>query len=77
MLTLSHFTHRLYICDGLSTLSPQGLNSGLQLLQRAFVAEPSHPGVLCVLSHFSLFKGMYEEVRGRGGLGLHRKTADT
>lgn len=42
----------------------EGLNSGLQYLQRAYAADPTHPGVLCVLSHFSLVKGMYEEVRG-------------
>jgi hypothetical protein len=45
-----------------STQVQEGLNSGLQYLQRAYAADPSHPGVLCVLSHFSMVKGMYEEV---------------
>jgi hypothetical protein len=40
----------------------EGLNSGLQYLQRAYGADPTHPGVLCVLSHFCLVKGMYDEV---------------
>ncbi len=40
----------------------EGLNSGLQYLQRAYAAEPAHPGVLIMLSHFSMVKGMYEEV---------------
>lgn len=51
-----------------STNVQEGLNSGLQYLQRAYVADAAHPGVLCVLSHFSMLKGMYEEVRG---LGMH------
>lgn len=42
----------------------EGLNSGLQYLQRAYAADPTHPGVLCVLSHFSLVKGQYEQVGG-------------
>lgn len=46
-----------------STNVQEGLNSGLQYLQRAYAADASHPGVLCVLSHFSMVKGMYEEVR--------------
>jgi hypothetical protein len=41
----------------------EGLNSGLQYLQRAYAAEPAHPGVLIMLSHFVMVKGMYEEVR--------------
>jgi hypothetical protein len=41
----------------------QGLNSGLQLLQRAYHADPTHPGVLCALSHFSLLKGQSQQVR--------------
>lgn len=47
-----------------STNAQEGLNSGLQYLQRAYAADAAHPGVLCVLSHFSMLKGMYEEVRG-------------
>lgn len=46
-----------------STNVQEGLNSGLQYLQRAYAADASHPGVLCVLSHFSMVKSMYEEVR--------------
>lgn len=50
----------------------QGLNSGLQLLQRAYAADASHAGVLCALSHFSLLKGEAEQVGiGRVGLGPH------
>ena len=45
----------------------EGLNSGLQYLQRAYAAEPSHPGVLIMLSHFSVVKGLHEEVRGYAG----------
>lgn len=41
----------------------QGLNSGLQLLQRAYAVDPLHPGVLCALSHFSLLKGEAEQVK--------------
>lgn len=41
----------------------QGLNAGLQLLQRAFQADPTHPGVLCALSHFCLLKGQGQQVR--------------
>ncbi|KAF8067234.1 ctr9 [Scenedesmus sp. PABB004] len=39
----------------------EGLNAGLQLLQRAFAADQTHPGVLCALSHFSLLKGSNEQ----------------
>eukprot|EP00877_Chromochloris_zofingiensis_P002087 jgi/Chrzof1/1187/Cz01g43270.t1 len=38
----------------------QGLASGLQLLVRAYHADPSHPGVLTSLAHFSLLKGEHE-----------------
>jgi hypothetical protein len=48
----------------------EGLNSGLQYLQRAYAAEPAHPGVLIMLSHFAMVKGMYEEVR-RGVIGTY------
>lgn len=40
----------------------QGLNAGLQLLQRAYEADPSHPGVLCALSHFALLKEQPDQV---------------
>lgn len=43
-------------------LCVQGLNSGLQLLQRAYAADAHHPGVLVCLSHFSLLKGQAEQV---------------
>ncbi|KAF6252058.1 hypothetical protein COO60DRAFT_560958 [Scenedesmus sp. NREL 46B-D3] len=39
----------------------EGLNAGLQLLQRAFQADPTHPGVLCALSHFCLLKGQGQQ----------------
>lgn len=39
----------------------EGLNSGLQLLQRAYSADPTHAGVLCALSHFSLLKGQSQQ----------------
>jgi hypothetical protein len=48
---------------GAAAVCLQGLNSGLQLLQRAYHADPTHPGVLCALSHFSLLKGQSQQVR--------------
>jgi hypothetical protein len=43
-------------------LPPQGLNGGLQLLQRAYSVDPTHPGVLVMLGHYSLLKGLYDQV---------------